>query len=108
MPDLVLERLLGWIDAAPSPYHAAHNAANDLVTSGFDRFGPSDEWGDSDRIVVSWGGVVVVGVVVGVVVPGLRLDLGLSCDHRVVDGAVGAEFLAQVKKLIEKPALMLV
>ncbi|GIT68583.1 MAG: hypothetical protein Ct9H300mP26_2700 [Acidimicrobiales bacterium] len=31
MPDLVLERLLGWIDAAPSPYHAAHNAANDLV-----------------------------------------------------------------------------
>ena len=59
MPDLILERLLGWIDAAPSPYHAAHNAANDLVASGFDRFGPNDEWGDSDRIVVSWGGVVV-------------------------------------------------
>ena len=47
-------------------------------------------------------------VVEGEVLPGLRLDLGLSCDHRVVDGAVGAEFLAQVKKLIEKPALMLV
>ena len=59
MPDLILERLLGWIDAAPSPYHAAHNAANDLVASGFDRFGPNDEWADSDRIVVSWGGVVV-------------------------------------------------
>jgi pyruvate dehydrogenase E2 component (dihydrolipoamide acetyltransferase) len=47
-------------------------------------------------------------VVNGKVVPGLRMDLGLSCDHRVVDGAVGAAFLGQVKKLIENPALMLV
>jgi pyruvate dehydrogenase E2 component (dihydrolipoamide acetyltransferase) len=47
-------------------------------------------------------------VVDGEVVPGLRVDLGLSCDHRVVDGAVGAAFLGQVKKLIENPALMLV
>jgi len=43
----------------------------------------------------------------GQIVPGLRMNIGLSCDHRVVDGAVGAEFLAQVKKLIEQPALML-
>jgi pyruvate dehydrogenase E2 component (dihydrolipoamide acetyltransferase) len=35
------------------------------------------------------------------------MNLGLSCDHRVVDGAVGAQFLAEVKKLIEQPALML-
>ncbi|MEC7827280.1 MAG: M18 family aminopeptidase, partial [Actinomycetota bacterium] len=59
MSNSTLERLLGWIDAAPSPYHAAHNAASDLATSGFDRFSPSEAWGDSDRIVVSWGGVVV-------------------------------------------------
>jgi len=59
--------------------------------------------------------ILAVGAIVekpvvseGQIVPGLRMDLGLSCDHRVVDGAVGAEFLAQVKKLIEKPALMLV
>ncbi len=59
--------------------------------------------------IISVGGIVEKPVVVeGEVLPGLRLDLGLSCDHRVVDGAVGAEFLAQVKKLIEKPALMLV
>jgi pyruvate dehydrogenase E2 component (dihydrolipoamide acetyltransferase) len=44
----------------------------------------------------------------GEIVPGLRLDLGLSCDHRVVDGAIGAQFLGQLKKLIENPALMLV
>jgi pyruvate dehydrogenase E2 component (dihydrolipoamide acetyltransferase) len=44
----------------------------------------------------------------GQVVPGIRMNLGLSCDHRVVDGAVGAAFLAEVKKLIEQPALMLI
>ena len=43
----------------------------------------------------------------GQIVPGLRMNIGLSCDHRVVDGAVGAAFLAEVRKLIEKPALML-
>ncbi len=43
----------------------------------------------------------------GKIVPGLRMNVGLSCDHRVVDGAVAAEFLAEVKKLIEQPALML-
>ncbi len=43
----------------------------------------------------------------GQIVPGLRMNLGLSCDHRVVDGAVGAQFLAEVRKLIEQPALML-
>jgi pyruvate dehydrogenase E2 component (dihydrolipoamide acetyltransferase) len=41
------------------------------------------------------------------VVPGLRMNLGLSCDHRVVDGAVAAQFLSEIKKLIEQPALML-
>ncbi len=43
----------------------------------------------------------------GQIVPGLRMNIGLSCDHRVVDGAVGAQFLAEVRKLIEQPALML-
>ncbi len=43
----------------------------------------------------------------GQIIPGLRMNLGLSCDHRVVDGAVGAQFLSEVRKLIEQPALML-
>jgi pyruvate dehydrogenase E2 component (dihydrolipoamide acetyltransferase) len=43
----------------------------------------------------------------GQIVPGLRMNLGLSCDHRVVDGAVAAQFLAEIKKLVEQPALML-
>ncbi|MEM9478593.1 MAG: pyruvate dehydrogenase complex dihydrolipoamide acetyltransferase [Verrucomicrobiota bacterium] len=43
----------------------------------------------------------------GDIVPGLRMGVGMSCDHRVVDGAVGATYLAEFKKLIESPALML-
>ncbi len=43
----------------------------------------------------------------GQIVPGLRMNLGLSCDHRVVDGAVGAQFLSEVRRFIEQPALML-
>ncbi len=36
------------------------------------------------------------------------LRLTLSCDHRVVDGAVGAELLATIKRLMETPVTMLV
>ncbi|MDX1681228.1 MAG: 2-oxo acid dehydrogenase subunit E2, partial [Akkermansiaceae bacterium] len=58
--------------------------------------------------IVSVGAAIEKPVVEdGKLVAGLRMNIGLSCDHRVVDGAVGAEFLAQVKKLIEQPALML-
>lgn len=35
------------------------------------------------------------------------MDVTLSCDHRVVDGAVGAQFLKAFKGYIEKPAKML-
>ncbi len=36
------------------------------------------------------------------------MTVTLSCDHRVVDGAVGAEFLAAFKRYIESPVMMLV
>jgi pyruvate dehydrogenase E2 component (dihydrolipoamide acetyltransferase) len=35
------------------------------------------------------------------------MTLTLSTDHRVVDGAVGATYLAALKDLLEKPALLL-
>ncbi|CPR17125.1 2-oxo acid dehydrogenase subunit E2 [Brenneria goodwinii] len=36
------------------------------------------------------------------------MSVTLSCDHRVVDGASGAEFLNQLKHLVENPATLLV
>ncbi len=42
------------------------------------------------------------------IVIGHRMSLVLSADHRVVDGAVGAGFLAEVKALLEVPGLLMV
>lgn len=60
--------------------------------------------------IISVGSIRAVPVVndKGQIVAGQRMWIGLSGDHRVVDGAVGATFLAEMRKLIENPALMLV
>ena len=44
----------------------------------------------------------------GEIVAGDRMWIGMSCDHRVIDGAVGATYLATLKKLLENPAMILV
>lgn len=44
----------------------------------------------------------------GNIVVGHRMNIGFSGDHRVVDGATGATFLAALKEIIETPALMFV
>jgi pyruvate dehydrogenase E2 component (dihydrolipoamide acetyltransferase) len=36
------------------------------------------------------------------------LSVTLSCDHRVVDGALGAELLAAFQRFVEQPVTMLV
>jgi pyruvate dehydrogenase E2 component (dihydrolipoamide acetyltransferase) len=61
-------------------------------------------------VIVSVGTIVHTPVInaAGQVVPGQRIILGVSCDHRVVDGAIGAQFLGELKKLLETPALMLI
>ena len=40
-------------------------------------------------------------------VPGKRMKLSLSCDHRIVDGATGAQFLNTVKHYLEEPMNLL-
>lgn len=59
--------------------------------------------------ILSIGAVVKKPVVneAGQVVPGQRIAFGLSCDHRVVDGALGSQYLAELRRLIEAPASML-
>ncbi len=42
------------------------------------------------------------------IVVGQTMTLTLSCDHRVVDGAVGAQYLGALKTLLEAPALLLI
>ena len=39
---------------------------------------------------------------------GHRMSITMSCDHRVVDGALGAEYLKELRHLLENPALLLV
>ena len=43
----------------------------------------------------------------GVIVPGRRMRFTMSCDHRVIDGATGARFLAAFKRIVENPLTML-
>ncbi len=43
----------------------------------------------------------------GKVLPEHRMALSLSFDHRIIDGAPGAEFLKSIKDMIEEPTLML-
>lgn len=44
----------------------------------------------------------------GALVPRQRMRVTLSCDHRVIDGAVGARFLETLKGMLENPIRMLV
>ena len=42
------------------------------------------------------------------IIVGHRMLLTMSCDHRVIDGALGAEYLKELRHLLENPALLLV
>lgn len=62
-----------------------------------------------DSCILAVGGIKETPVVKnGQIVPGNRMKVTLSCDHRVVDGASGAAFLQTVKNLLEDPVRILV
>ena len=55
--------------------------------------------------ILALGAIVDAPVVDGgALIVGKRLSATLSCDHRAIDGALGARFLAEFKDLVESPA----
>ena len=62
-----------------------------------------------DSCIMAVGGIKQVPVVKdGEIVPGNVMKVTLSCDHRVVDGVSGSEFLNTFKKYMENPVALLV
>lgn len=61
-----------------------------------------------DACILAVGGIQQKPVVKnGQVVPGNVMKVTLSCDHRVVDGVAGSEFLRTFKGLLENPVILL-
>lgn len=61
-----------------------------------------------DACILAVGGIKETPVVKnGQIVPGNVMKVTLSCDHRVVDGALGAAFLQTLKALLEDPIRLL-
>jgi pyruvate dehydrogenase E2 component (dihydrolipoamide acetyltransferase) len=59
--------------------------------------------------ILAVGAVKKVPVVLedGSIQPRARMKVTLSCDHRVLDGATGARFLQELKRVLENPVLMM-
>jgi pyruvate dehydrogenase E2 component (dihydrolipoamide acetyltransferase) len=62
-----------------------------------------------DACILAVGGIIEKPVVKdGNIVVGQQMKVTLSCDHRVVDGASGAQFLMTFKEILEDPIRLLV
>jgi len=90
----------------PEEYTTGTFTVSNLGMFGVDRF--SAIVNPPQAAILAVGNIVAKPVVdaEGRIVPGQRLALVLSADHRVVDGADAAIFLKEVKDLLESPALL--
>lgn len=84
-----------------------------LTVTNLGMFGITDFYGiinPPNAAILSVGATVKTPVVddKGQITVGYRMKVGLSGDHRVIDGAVGAQYLAALREILETPALMLV
>jgi pyruvate dehydrogenase E2 component (dihydrolipoamide acetyltransferase) len=84
-----------------------------LTVTNLGMFGISDFYGiinPPNAAILSIGATVKTPVVDDNdnITIGYRMKIGLSGDHRVIDGAVGAQYLAALKQIIEHPAMMLI
>ena len=83
-----------------------------LTVTNLGMFGISDFYGiinPTNAAILSVGATIKRPIVnkEGAIVVGETMKIGLSGDHRVIDGAVGAQYLQALKSIIEAPALML-
>ncbi len=84
-----------------------------LTVTNLGMFGISDFYGiinPGNAAILSVGATLKRPVVdqAGEIVVGQTMKVGLSGDHRVIDGAVGAQYLQALREILETPALMLV
>ena len=84
-----------------------------LTVTNLGMFGISDFYGiinPNNAAILSIGATIKKPVVndQDEIVVGQVMKIGLSGDHRTIDGAVGAQYLQVLKEILETPALMLV
>jgi len=91
----------------PDEFQGGTFTVSNLGMLGIDRF--SAIINPPQAAILAVGNIVKQPVVSAndEIVVGHRQSITLSCDHRVVDGAVGAAYLKELRELIEKPALLL-
>jgi pyruvate dehydrogenase E2 component (dihydrolipoamide acetyltransferase) len=92
---------------APAEYTGGTFCVSNLGMMGIPRF--TAIINPPNAAILAVGTTVAKPVVKnGQIVPGQTMTMTLSCDHRIFDGAVGAQYLGALKELLEKPALLLV
>ncbi len=91
----------------PEEFQGGTLTVSNLGSYGIDYF--SAVINPPQAIILSVGAIVRQPVVneSSAIVPGYRMKIGLSCDHRVVDGAIGANYLKALRHFVENPALLL-
>ncbi len=91
----------------PEEFQGGTFTVSNLGMLGIDRF--SAIINPPQAAILAVGNIVKKAVVEANdnIVVGYRQSITLSCDLRVVDGAVGAAYLKELRELIEKPALLL-
>lgn len=90
----------------PAEFTGGTFCVSNLGMAGIDRFCAIIN--PPNAAILAIGATVKKPVVVGdEIVIGQRMNLTLSCDHRVVDGLLGAKFLNAIKAHLESPSLLL-
>ena len=91
----------------PSDWEGSTFTISNLGMYGIDSF--TAIINPPDACILAVGGIAQEPVVKnGQIVPGNVMNVTLSCDHRVVDGATGSAFLQTLKSYLEEPLRMFV